>query len=93
MGKKKDKELDCGEFCDQTVVELQTPCVAYVLALLNFIPFTSGLGTLISSCCHKDGCRGPAAAAGALQGISTLFIVGWIWSMYHGCWLVKAAGD
>ena len=96
MGKKKDKgdkELDCDEWCDQTVVELESPCVAFILAIFNFIPFTSGLGTLISSCCHKKGCRGPAAFAGFYQAATAIIIVGWIWSMYHGCWLVKAAKD
>ena len=45
-----------GNFCMDVVVALPST-LAIVCAILNFIPFTSGAGTLVSACVGKDGFR------------------------------------
>ena len=82
---KMDEAAGC---CKKTVVSGLDKTVALVLLVLNII--WPGLGTAISSCL-APAFLCPALLHGFLQAITSWLIVGWIWSIIHGVWLVKAA--
>ena len=64
--------------------------MALVCLILNCIPITSGVGTMISACTGKKfNCN--ALAFGILQFILTILIIGWIWSIVHGIWMLDAS--
>ena len=75
--------------CKASVVKLDRT-LAIVCLILNCIPFTSGVGTMISACTGKDfNCN--ALLYGILQLLLTFILVGWIWSIVHGIWLLDAS--
>ena len=75
--------------CKASVVSLDHT-LAVVCLVLNCIPFTSGVGTMISACAGKDfNCT--ALCFGILQFILAVLLVGWIWSIVHGIWLLDAS--
>ena len=75
--------------CKEAVVPLDHT-LAVVCLILNCIPFTSGIGTMISACTGSDfNCN--ALLFGFLQLLLTIIIVGWIWSIVHGIWLLDKA--
>ena len=75
--------------CKAAVVKLDRT-LAIVCLILNCIPFTSGVGTMISACTGKDfNCN--ALLYGILQLLLTFILVGWIWSIVHGIWLLDAS--
>ena len=75
--------------CKKAVVKLDHT-LALVCCILNCIPFTSGIGTMISACAGKDfNCE--ALLFGILQLLLTFLLVGWIWSIFHGIWLLDAS--
>ena len=82
---KMDEAAGC---CKKTVVNGLDKNVALLLLFLNI--FWPGLGTAVSSCLDsKFNC--PALLHGFLQALTSWLIVGWVWSIVHGCWLIKAA--
>ena len=75
--------------CKRSVVSLEKT-LALVCCILNCIPFTSGVGTMISACAGKDF-NGEALLFGICQFILAFLLVGWIWSIVHGVWLLDAS--
>ena len=75
--------------CKASVVSLEHT-LAIVCLILNCIPFTSGVGTMISACAGGDF-NGTALLFGLLQLLLTFILVGWIWSIVHGIWLLDAS--
>ena len=75
--------------CKAAVVELEHT-LAIVCLILNCIPFTSGVGTMVSACAGKDF-NGTALVFGILQFLLAFILVGWIWSIVHGIWLLDKA--
>ena len=83
MGKKKIEA--CCKCCADAIVELDST-LALVVLILNIIPFTSGVGTIISACIGKKfNCL--ALGNGIAQALLTGIFVGWIWSIIHGIWV------
>ena len=57
---------------------------ALICLILNCIPFTSGIGTMVSACCDTRGSTCVIIFLGLAQLALTFLIVGWIWSIVHG---------
>ena len=75
--------------CKKSVVQLEHS-VALVCLILNCIPFTSGVGTMVSACAGKEfNCT--ALLFGILQWLLLFLLVGWVWSIVHGVWLLDAS--
>ena len=53
-----------------------------IILIANII--SPGLGTWISAYCKEDGFCCMAILLGIAQGITSIFIIGWIWSIWHG---------
>ena len=77
---------DC---CKSSIVKTTQP-LAILCLILNCIPFTSGVGTIVSAFL---GARFNTVALifGLLQLLLAVILVGWIWSIVHGLLLVYAA--
>ena len=83
---KADEAVGC---CKEAVVKLD-PTLALVCLILNCIPFTTSLGTMISACAGKEfKCN--TLAIGFAQFFTAWLLVGYIWAIIHGIWLYKAA--
>ena len=83
---EKDKRI--WQLC-KTVPKMTSPW-QYIAFLLNlFIP---GTGTLLSSC-WANPCSKSQAVIAVLQFITTMYIVGWLWSVVWGCIIVSTAND
>ena len=75
------------EGCKETIQIVDDPwhVVQMVLNILS-----PGLGTIINGCqcccecCGVRECRWSAFFIGLLQDISSLIIIGWIWSIFWG---------
>ena len=89
MGKVTVKSDGCPKCCTDTVVTLNKT-MAMVCAILNFIPFTTSLGTMIAACAGEKF-RCDTMIHGWLQWLSAGFIGGWIWACMYGMWLMDAA--
>ena len=88
MGKGKF-DSSCPECCQDAVVSLEhTP--ALVCCILNCIPMTSGIGTMVSACINDQGFIYNVFLMGFLQWFFAGFLGPWIWSIIHGLWLLKA---
>ena len=88
MGKEKI-DSGCPECCIDGVVSLE-PGQAKCMAILNFLPFTPGWGTMISACLTDGGFVYHVFMCGFLQWFFSGMIFGYIWSILHGCWLLDA---
>ena len=75
--------------CKASVVQLDRT-LAIVCLIFNCIPFTSGVGTMVSACAGKDF-NINALCFGICQFLLAVILVGWIWSIVHGIWLLDAA--
>ena len=73
--------------CKKAVVKLDR-CLAITCLILNI--FFPGVGTMVSACGGKDF-NSDALIFGILQLLTAFLIVGWIWSIVHGVWLVDKA--
>ena len=70
--------------CKKSVVELDHTLAVVCLVLNVFLP---GVGTMISACAGKEF-NGMALLFGLLQLLTAFIVVGWIWSIVHGVWLL-----
>ena len=85
----EDTAKEAASTCKKAVVSLDHT-LAVVCLVLNCIPFTSGVGTMISACAGKEfNCN--ALVFGILQFLLFFLLIGWIWSIVHGIWLLDAA--
>ena len=85
----EDATKEAASTCKKAVVPLDHT-LAVVCLVLNCIPFTSGIGTMISACAGGDfNCN--ALVFGILQWLLWFLLIGWIWSIVHGIWLLDAA--
>ena len=75
--------------CKEAVVPLDHT-LAIVCLILNCIPFTSGVGTMVSACAGGEF-NGTTLLFGILQFLLAFLIVGWVWSIVHGIWLLDKA--
>ena len=80
----------CPTCCTDAVVKLK-PDHAKICAILNFIPFTSGIGTMVSACLYEEGFICNVFLMGFLQCLFAGFIGPYVWSIIHGIWLLEAA--
>ena len=83
---EKDKRV--WQLC-KTVPKVTSPW-QYVAFLMNL--FFPGTGTLLASCWAAP-CSKSQAVIGVLQFITTMYIVGWLWSVVWGCLIVSTAND
>ena len=82
-----DKDVDeAVGACKASVMELDHT-LAIVCLIFNCLPFTSGVGTMVSACAG-DHFNCTTLLFGILQLILTCIVVGWIWSIIHGIWLL-----
>ena len=85
----EDAAKEAASTCKKAVVPLDHT-LAVVCLVLNCIPFTSGVGTMVSACAGGDfNCN--ALVFGILQWLLWFLLIGWIWSIIHGIWLLDAA--
>ena len=78
---KRCCEGSCPPCCEAALVKVEDSTLALVIMILNIIPFTSGIGTMISACVGKEfNCM--ALVFGILQFL--LPLGGWIWSIIWG---------
>ena len=75
-------EAEVASTCKAAVVALPRD-TALVCLILNCIPFTSGIGTMVSAC-TGDKFNMTALLFGILQFLLMFILVGWIWSIVHG---------
>ena len=61
--------------------------------ILNCIPITPGVGTMVSACCNnsKKGFNGWALFYGILQLLLGFFVIGWVWSIFYGCMIYEVS--
>ena len=52
-----------------------------------------GMGTIIQSYYHKDGCNCGTYFVGILQMVTAVILVGWIWSIWHGMEVKKVTDE
>ena len=75
--------------CKSSVVELPI-VLAYVCLVFNII--SPGAGTWWSAwCCCGEKFRCDTLCHGYGQSILAVIVIGWLWSIMHGIWLVKVA--
>ena len=89
MGGAEDGAKQAVGTCKASVVSLDHT-LAIVCLVLNCIPFLSGVGTMISACAG-DNFNCNALLFGICQLLLAVIVVGWIWSIFHGIWLLDAA--
>ena len=68
------------------------PVFAYACALLNVaIP---GSGTVLASVLGYESCNKTHLVVGCLQFLTSIYVVGWVWSIYWGYLILKSSvGD
>ena len=77
--------------CEESVVKCDKT-IGLVVLILNIIPFTAGIGTMVSACAGKSGkFNGTALLFGILQWLLLFLLIGWIWSIIHGVWVYQAS--
>ena len=76
-----------GDTCEKAVVKMDKN-MAILCLVLNCIPFTTGIGTMISACIGKEF-NATALLFGILQLLTAILIIGYIWSIIHGIWLYR----
>ena len=67
-------------------------CCALILCCINICPITSGWGTMLSACCCCGNVERPGKifCIGLMQFLLTFILIGWVWSVWHGCKLYEA---
>ena len=86
MSKKAgDDAVSC---CKASVVKLTPKCAQCCLIVNCICP---GFGTMLSACCNGNKFECMTLVNGWAQGATAGLLIGWIWSIMHGLWLVKAA--
>ena len=79
----------CPDCCKDAVVSLKHDH-ALICAILNFIPMTCGIGTMVSACINDKGFNYNVFLMGWLQWFFGGFIGPYVWSIIHGLWLLEA---
>ena len=87
----KTKSEGCPKCCTDVVVVLSR-CMAMTCLILNCMPWTIGWGTAIAACAGEKF-RCDTLLHGFLQNLCAGVIVGWVWAILYGTWLLKAAKD
>ena len=80
-------DLAKNDTCKKSLVKLDAD-MGLVCMILNVIPFTTGIGTMISACIGKEF-NATALLFGILQLLTAILIIGYIWSIIHGIWLYR----
>ena len=76
--------------CEDHIYPVPEPWGVIVLICNIVFP---GLGTEIQSYYAKDGCSCGTYMVGVAQSITSIFIVGWIWAIWHGLEVYKISGQ
>ena len=84
--KKQEEKVYCSGY-DDSLPELSRR-MAITCLVINCLPATPGIGTLISACAGKSFNWKPLLI-GFLQGMLAVVVVGHIWSLVHGVWLLE----
>ena len=77
---------DAEDTCKKAVVKVDKN-MALLCLILNCIPFTSGVGTMVSACINPGEFNTMALVFGLLQLLTAWLLIGWIWSIIHGVWI------
>ena len=85
MGKKNERDY-CSNY-DAALPEVSRN-MAIACLFMNCIPLTPGLGTCVSACFGKSFSWSPIVI-GIFQHMLSVAIVGYIWSILHGAWLLE----
>ena len=85
MGKD---DLDIEGCCQNSIVKVDKD-MGIICLILNCIPFTSGVGTMVSACANPGEMNSNALLFGILQLLTAFLLVGWIWSIIHGVWIFQ----
>ena len=75
-----------GDTCEKAVVKMDKN-MAILCLVLNCIPFTTGIGTMISACINPGKFNATALLFGILQLLLCILLIGYIWSIMHGVWI------
>ena len=84
-------KMDTGS-CEASIVKLDGT-MALICLILNVIPGTCGLGSMLSACLGSEGFNGMALCFGICQLLTCWCLVGWIWSIWHGLQLYKKSKE
>ena len=84
--KKQNEKAYCSAY-DDTLPELSRR-MAITCLVLNCLPPTPGLGTIVSACFGKSFSWKPLVL-GFIQSALAVLVVGHIWSLIHGVWLLE----
>ena len=68
--------------CYEHIYPVSWPCIVLICNILF-----PGAGTMLQSYCYDRGCWNCGTyMVGLLQMLTTpIFLIGWIWSIWHGC--------
>lgn len=72
-------------FWSKSLLPIVNPFLAVIILILNIV--CPGIGTMCLACLGPS-CRGEHILVGLLQMILTVFLIGWIWSIMWGIFLV-----
>ena len=67
--------------CEKLIFKVPYACGVLIFLANIFLP---GSGTMASGCCNGTKFSVLAILLGIGQFLTAVFIVGWIWSIYHG---------
>merc|ERR1712166_418906 len=100
MGNLFYKNTKRMSYTDMSKEENNLPCckgswtdVSETVALICFIlnVVSPGFGTFIACLLDKKGCNMTAFMVCCAQGLLTIVVVGWIWSILHGLKLYQGS--
>ena len=74
--------------CEAAVVKVDET-MGLVCFILNCIPITSGVGTMITACCNGGEFRGTTFLFGLLQFLLCWTIICYVWSIVFGYWIFQ----
>ena len=73
---------DIEKQCNDAVVKVD-PTMGLVCLILNCIPFTSGVGTMVTACIDGE-LKTTTLLYGLCQFLLAFLIIGYIWSIFFG---------
>merc|ERR1712060_163858 len=88
MDKAPQNAGECYKMCCVEPIVSLDRTLAIVLLVVNI--FLPGIGTCISACLG-DSFKCNTLIIGILQFFTSGLVLGWLWSIFHGVLLVKAA--
>ena len=66
--------------CEQHIYRIPKD-YAMICLIVNIV--FPGLGTMIQSYYDRQGCNCGTWMVGLVQGLTAIFVVGWVWAIWH----------